>query len=178
MPEGPLSPRLAALKAGDAVQVAPKPNGFLVLDEVPPAIHLWLLSTGTGLGPFLSILKTAEPWQRFQRVVLVHAARTANELTYRRAIAEIAEAEPRRFAYIPFLSREAADYALAGRIPPAIADGRLEARAGLALEPTLAHVMLCGNPAMVEDATAALAARGLRKHRRKEPGQISMETYW
>jgi ferredoxin--NADP+ reductase len=178
VPEGPLSPRLAQLGAGDAVQVAPKPNGFLVLDEVPPSIHLWLLSTGTGLGPFLSILKTAEPWQRFQRVILVHAARAAAELTYRRAIARIMEAEPKRFAYIPFLSRERADFALSGRIPSAIADGRLEARAALALDPALAHVMLCGNPAMVEDATAALAARGFSKHRRKAPGQISMETYW
>ena len=178
LPEGPLSPRLAALRPGDAVQVAPNPNGFLVLDEVPPAIHLWLLATGTGIGPFLSILKTEEPWQRFQRVVLVHAARTADELAYRRAIARIAEAQPKRFAYIPFLSREAADYALRGRIPTAIADGRLEARAGLALEPALAHVMLCGNPAMVTDATAALAARGLRKHRRQEPGQVSTESYW
>ena len=77
-----------------------------------------------------------------------------------------------------FLSREAADYALAGRIPQAIGDGRLEARAGLSLDAALAHVMLCGNPAMVADATAALAARGFRKHKRKEPGQISMETYW
>lgn len=178
VPEGPLSPRLSELKAGDVVQVAPKPNGFLVLDEVPPAIHLWLVSTGTGLGPFLSILKTPDPWQRFQRVVLVHAARTADELTYRRAIARVMEAEPKRFAYIPFLSRENADFALPGRIPQAIADGRLEARAALGLDATLAHVMLCGNPAMVEDATAALAARGFRKHKRKEPGQISMETYW
>ena len=176
--EGPLSPRLSALKAGDAVQVAPKPNGFLVLEEVPPAIHLWLVSTGTGIGPFLSILKTAEPWRRFQRVVLVHAARTAAELSYRRAIASVAEAEPKRFTYIPFLSREETDYALKGRIPQAIADGRLEARAGLAIDAALSHVMLCGNPAMVEDATTALAARGLRKHKRKEPGQISMETYW
>ena len=178
VPEGPLSPRLSALKAGDSIRVAPKPNGFLVLDEVPPAIHLWLLSTGTGLGPFLSILNTPEPWQRFQRVVLVHAVRTADELAYRRTIARIAEAEPKRFAYIPFLSREAADDALAGRIPQAIGDGRLEARAGLGLDAALAHVMLCGNPAMVADATAALAARGFRKHKRKEPGQISMETYW
>ena len=178
VPEGPLSPRLSALKAGDAVQVAPKPNGFLVLDEVPPSIHLWLVSTGTGLGPFLSILQTAEPWQRFQRVVLVHAARTADELTYRRAIARIAEAEPKRFTYVPFLSRESADYALAGRIPQAIADGRLEARAGLGFDAALAHVMLCGNPAMVADASAALTTRGFRKHKRKEPGQISMETYW
>jgi ferredoxin--NADP+ reductase len=178
VPEGPLSPRLAALKAGDSVQVAPKPNGFLVLDEVPPSIHLWLVSTGTGLGPFLSILQTPEPWQRFQRVVLVHAARTPDELTYRRAIARIAEAEPKRFTYIPFLSRESADYALAGRIPQAIADGRLEARASLGFDAALAHVMLCGNPAMVTDASAALTARGFRKHKRKEPGQISMETYW
>ncbi|OQY65836.1 MAG: ferredoxin--NADP(+) reductase, partial [Rhodocyclaceae bacterium UTPRO2] len=81
------------------------------------------------------------------------------ELSYRRAIARIAEAQPKRFAYIPFLSREAADFAMIGRIPAAIADGRLEARAGLALEPALAYVMLCGNPAMVTDATAALAAR-------------------
>ena len=176
--EGPLSPRLSALKAGDAVQVAPKPNGFLVLEEVPPAIHLWLVSTGTGIGPFLSILKTAEPWRRFQRVVLVHAARTAAELSYRRAIASVAEAEPKRFTYIPFLSREETDYALKGRIPQAIANGRLEARAELAIDAALGHVMLCGNPAMVEDATTALAARGLRKHKRKEPGQISMETYW
>ncbi|MBM3391080.1 MAG: ferredoxin--NADP reductase [Betaproteobacteria bacterium] len=178
VPEGPLSPRLSQLKAGDAVLVAPKPNGFLVLDEVPPAIHLWLLATGTGIGPFLSILKTAEPWQRFQRVVLVHAARTAAELSYRRAIARVLEAEPKRFAYVPVISREETDYALAGRIPQAVADGRLEARAHLQLDAALAHVMLCGNPAMVEDATAALAARGLRKHRRKEPGQISVETYW
>lgn len=178
VPEGPLSPRLSQLKAGDGVLVAPKPNGFLVLDEVPPAIHLWLLATGTGIGPFLSILRTAEPWQRFQRIVLVHAARTAEELTYRRAIARVMDAEPKRFTYIPVVSREAADYALAGRIPAALADGRLEARAHLALEPAAAHVMLCGNPAMIEDATAALAARGFRKHRRKEPGQISMETYW
>lgn len=178
VPEGPLSPRLSALKPGDAIQVAPRANGFLVLDEVPPSIHLWLVSTGTGLGPFLSILKTPGPWQRFQRVVLVHAVRTADELTYRRAIARIAEAEPKRFTYIPFLSREPADYALAGRIPQAIADGRLEARAGLGFDAALAHVMLCGNPAMVADATAALTARGFRKHRRKEPGQISMETYW
>jgi ferredoxin--NADP+ reductase len=108
----------------------------------------------------------------------VHAARTPDELTYRRAIARIAEAEPKRFTYIPFLSRESADYALAGRIPQAIADGRLEARAGLGFDAALAHVMLCGNPAMVADASVALTARGFRKHKRKEPGQISMETYW
>jgi ferredoxin/flavodoxin---NADP+ reductase len=77
VPAGPLSPRLAALAAGDAVHVAPNPAGFLVLREVPEADNLWLVATGTGLGPFLSILRTDAPWQRFARVTLVHATRTA-----------------------------------------------------------------------------------------------------
>src|SRR5471032_3370463 len=70
VPEGPLSPRLANLVAGDRVYVAPNPAGFLVLSEVPEATNLWLLATGTGVGPFLSILRTPAPWQRFRRVVL------------------------------------------------------------------------------------------------------------
>jgi len=178
IPEGPLSPRLAKLAAGDRVLVAPHASGFLVVDEAPPANHLWLLSTGTGIGPFLSILKTAEPWERFQRVVLVHAVRSSEELSYRRTIASIAEANGQRFCYIPMVSREAADYALSGRIPLAIADGRLETRAHLRLDPAQSHVMLCGNPAMIEDTVAALKNRGLIKHRRKAPGQISVESYW
>lgn len=178
IPEGPLSPRLATLAAGDRVLVAPHASGFLVLDEVPPANHLWLLSTGTGIGPFLSILKTADPWRRFQRVVLVHAVRSLDELSYRRTIVNIAEANMHRFCYIPLVSREAADYALSGRIPLAIADGRLEARAHLALDPAQSHVMLCGNPAMIEESVAVLKSRGLTKNRRKAPGQISVESYW
>ena len=178
VPEGPLSPRLARLSEGDQVLVAPQANGFLVLAEVPPASHLWLISSGTGIGPFLSMLKTAEPWQRFQRVVLVHAVRLARELSYRHAIAAIAEEHRQKFCYVPFVSRERVDYALAGRIPAALQDDRLEQRAGIAIDAKQSHVMLCGNPAMVEDVTAALKARGLAKHKRREPGQISAETYW
>ena len=178
VPEGPLSPRLAHLKAGDELLVAAQASGFLVLAEVPPATHLWLLSTGTGIGPFLSILKTAEPWQRFQRVVLVHAVRQAGELSYRHSIAALAEEHRQKFCYIPFVSRERVDYALAGRIPDALQDKRLEARAGISIDAKNSHVMLCGNPAMVEDVTALLKARGLAKHKRREPGQISAETYW
>lgn len=178
VPEGPLSPRLAQLQAGDTLLVSPNPNGFLVLEEVPPAKNLWLIATGTGVGPFLSILNSEEPWQRFQHVVLVHAARTAAELTYRRNIARITETQPKRFTYIPFISRESADFALSGRIPQAILDGRLEERARLKLDPAHAHFMLCGNPQMIEDTAAALTTRGLRKHRRKEPGHITTESYW
>jgi ferredoxin/flavodoxin---NADP+ reductase len=79
---------------------------------------------------------------------------------------------------VPMVSREAHRDALAGRIPAAIHDGRLEARVGLSLTPENAHAMLCGNPAMVEDVQKVLATRGMRRHRRKEPGHVTLETYW
>ncbi|TXG80882.1 MAG: ferredoxin--NADP reductase [Rhodocyclaceae bacterium] len=177
VPGGPLSGRLAAMRTGDALLVAPRANGFLVLSEVPDCRRLWLVSTGTGIGPFLSILRTDEPWRRFERLVLVHAVRLAAELIYRDAIDDIAAARGGQFAYVPFVSRETTDFAQPGRIPQAIADGSLEARAGAAFD-AQSHIMLCGNPQMVADAEAALVARGLRKHRRREPGHISVENYW
>jgi len=178
VPGGPLSAKLASLEPDARIWVAPRANGFLVLREVPEAAHLWLMATGTGVGPFLSILKTALPWDRFERVVLVHAARYAPELIYPETVQGIARAHPDRFVYVPFVSREKTDFALTGRIPQAIGDGRLETRAGILLKPESSQVMLCGNPEMVADTTGALLARGLKKHRRREPGQISVENYW
>jgi ferredoxin--NADP+ reductase len=172
VPDGPLSPRLAKLRPGDALQVAHNPAGFLVLSEVPDAETLWLISTGTGLAPFLAILRTEAPWKRFRNVVVVHAVRYAKELTYRELIAKTGA------KYVTFVSRENAAGSLTGRIPAAIADGRLEAAAGIALEPETSHVMLCGNPQMLKDATAALVARGMRKHRRRAPGHITVESFW
>jgi len=172
VPEGPLSPRLAKLKAGDALYVAPNPAGFLILSEVPDVETLWLISTGTGLAPFLSILRTDTPWRRFKNVVVVHAVRRAEELVYRDVIA----ATPAR--YVSFVSREAAPGSLAGRIPAAIADGRLEAAAGVKLAPENSHVMLCGNPQMLKDVQAVLVARGMKKHRRRAPGHITVESFW
>jgi ferredoxin--NADP+ reductase len=172
VPQGPLSPRLATLKAGDALQVAGNPAGFLILSEVPDAQTLWLISTGTGLAPFLSIVRTEAPWKRFRNIVVVHAVRYGNELTYREVI------EKSGARYVSFVSRETVPGSLAGRIPAAIADGRLEGAAGLALSPETSHVMLCGNPQMLKDATAALMARGMRKHRRRTPGHITVESFW
>ena len=172
VPEGPLSPRLAKLVPGDELYVAPNPAGFLVLSEVPDVETLWLISTGTGLAPFLSILRTDEPWRRFNNVVVVHAVRRANELVYRDVIAKT----PAR--YVSMVSREAAPGSLAGRIPAAIEDGRLEAAAGLKLLPDRSHVMLCGNPDMLKDTQAVLIARGMRKHRRRTPGHITVESFW
>jgi len=176
--QGPLSPRLAALAAGDTVFVAQNVAGFLVLAEVPEAENLWLIATGTGLGPFLSILRTEAPWQRFKRVVLVHATRTAAEQAYGELLAAVGAARGERFRRVAFVSREMARGALEGRVPAAIGDGRLERAAGTELSAARSHAMLCGNPAMVTDVTAALAARDMRKHRRRAPGHITVETYW
>ena len=175
---GPLSPRLAALGAGDAVHVAPNPAGFLVLREVPEAENLWLVSTGTGLGPFLSILRTDEPWRRFTKVTLVHATRAVADQAYRDTSGDIARERGVQFGFVAFVSREPMAGALAGRVPEAIRDGRLERAAQAELGAARSQVMLCGNPAMVSDATAVLEERGMRKHRRRAPGHITVETYW
>lgn len=178
MPGGLLTQRLAALEVGDAVWVAPQAAGFLTLSEVPDAKYLWLLSTGTGIGPFLSILKTEAPWQRFERVVLAHAVRHADELAYGETIRNLAQRHGEQFRFVPFVSREETDFALRARIPEAIADGRLEANAGVALGPENSQVMLCGNPDMLRDTTEVLLTRGLKKNRRHDPGHITVESYW
>jgi ferredoxin/flavodoxin---NADP+ reductase len=178
VPDGPLSPRLARLQPGDALYIARRPAGFLVLSEVPDAATLWLLATGTGLAPFLSMLRTDTPWQRYPNVVLVHAVRYARELVYQDTIRGLVQRHAGQLRYVSFVSREAAAGSLAGRIPAALRDGRLETAAGLALRPDSSQVMLCGNPDMLKDASAALAERGMRKHRRRSPGHITVESFW
>jgi ferredoxin--NADP+ reductase len=178
VPGGPLSPRLACLQAGDGVYLSSNPSGFLVLSEVSPAEELWLLATGTGIAPFLSILRTPTPWTRYARVILVHAVRRADELVYRDTLDALARAHGDRFRTVSFVSREQTRGALAGRIPAAIGDGRLETAAACVIAPERSQFMLCGNPDMVKDVTAALAIRGLRKHRRRTPGHITVENYW
>ena len=173
VPEGPLSPRLERLEAGDRLYVASNPAGFLVLSELPDAETLWLMSTGTGLAPFISMLRAGELWKRFRNVVLVHGVRYARELVYQEELKKHAQ-----LRYLPFVSREAASGALHGRIPAAIRDGRLEDAAGLSITPESAQIMLCGNPEMLKDTQAVLMARGLRKHRRRAPGHITVESFW
>jgi ferredoxin--NADP+ reductase len=171
VPQGPLSPRLAELERGDSLYVAGNPAGFLVLSEVPQAQTLWLVATGTGIAPFLSILRTEDPWKRFKEVVVVHAVRYARELTYQELI------EKSGARYVTFVSREAHATSLGGRIPIALRDGSLEASAGIGID-MHSHFMLCGNPQMLRDTTAALLERGLRKHRRRAPGHITVESFW
>lgn len=178
VPDGPLTARLPALAAGDEILINEKANGFLVISEVPAAEQLWMLSTGTALGPFLSILKSAEVWERFADIVLVHAVRTARELTYQETIAPLLEKGGGRLRYIPFVSREKTAHAMPGRVTSALQDGALARRAGLVPTPQNAQFMLCGNPAMVTDTTAILTQAGFARNRRRAPGHITVENYW
>ncbi|MGH8697584.1 MAG: ferredoxin--NADP reductase, partial [Burkholderiales bacterium] len=142
------------------------------------AANLWLMATGTGLAPFLSMLKTEQPWQRFRQIVLVHAVRQAAELTYRETVESFRARHPEQFRCVSFVSRESHSGSLPGRIPQAIEDERLERAAGLELSARASQVMLCGNPDMVTDVVAALKARGMKRHRRREPGHVAVEPYW
>jgi ferredoxin--NADP+ reductase len=139
---------------------------------------LWCLATGHGLGPFLSILRTPDPWAKFERIVLVHAVRHAVELSYREAILTLGAAHPGAFTYIPMVSREAHKGALGGRIPAAIVDGSLELRAGAALSAETRTRCFAEIRRWSDDTQHALAARGMRRHRRREPGHVTVETYW
>lgn len=175
--EGPLTPKLAALEVGDEVFITDKANGFLVVDEVPQCKHLWLLATGTGVGPFLSILKTEKVWQRFDKIVLGYSVRDGSELCYREQIAIIEKQYAEQFSFVPFVTREKIEGVMHQRITVSIEDGSFEKRVGININKKDSHVMMCGNSAMIAGASECLEKRGLRKHRRREPGHITTEKY-
>ena len=108
----------------------------------------------------------------------MHTVRYGADLSYGEVIASVGHARPGRFSFAPFVSRETHRGALPGRIPEAIMNGRLEAWTGLPLTAENAHAMLCGNPDMVRDTQVVLEQRGMRRHRRREPGHFTVETYW
>jgi ferredoxin--NADP+ reductase len=176
---GLLTPRLLALEPGDSLLVERKPQGFFTLKWVPDARELWLIATGTGLGPFLSILRSLELWQRFERVVVAHGARDAAHLPHRDDLAALVREHGGRMVSVGLVSRDpSATGLLHGRLTTSLADGSLERAAGTTLAPEHSHVMLCGNPQMIEDMTTLLAARGMKKHRVRAPGHITVEKYW
>lgn len=176
---GALTPELFRLGPGERVWIDDRGLGFFTLDYVPSARHLWLLATGTGLGPFMAMLRSPTIWQRFERVVLVHGVRQCAHLGYSVELAGFAAARSPQFAYVPIVTRESPPAgALGGRIPALLAGGQLEAHAGLALEPHQTHVLICGNPAMIGDVQKTLEQRGMHKHRPRKPGHFSFESYW
>ncbi len=178
VPDGPLSTKLHQLKPNDDVWVTKKAAGFFTIHEVPSAKHLWLLSTGTAVGPFISILKTDEPWQRFDKIILVHAVRHTNELSYQDTINEVQQTHAGKLEYVPFVSRDKTDFAIHGRIPAAIRNSKLEEKIGINMAVDNSQIMLCGNPGMITDTMTVLQERGFKKNLRRNPGHITTEKYW
>lgn len=183
IPGGEFSERLAGLPLGAEVLVEDAPYGFLTTEHFPGGRELWLLATGTGLSPYLSIARDPGTWAQWPRVLIVHSVRSAAELAYADEIRAIG-ADPRwgaapgcALSYVPVVTREAGPW-LAERIPDAIGSGALEAAAGVRLDPELSRVMICGNPDMVKATRAALAERGFKSPRRGNPGNLVVEKYW
>ncbi len=183
VPDGEFTSELSRLKVGDELLIDKQAFGFLTLDRFPDGRYLWLLATGTGLAPFLSILQDFEVWQRFERIVLVYSARTESELAYQQLIHELPEREyleglGGKLIYLPVVTREQVRGALSGRITALIENGELERAADLKLEPEHSRIMLCGNPQMIEDTRAILKTRDLNLALTRRPGQVAVENYW
>lgn len=181
VPEGKFTSNLQHLKVGDELYLEKIPYGYLTLAryQLPLPQDLWLLGTGTGLAPFLSMLQDFETWNKYKHINLVYSVRTQDELAYVDRIQEIAESFGEGhtgFKFIPIITRDP-EAALHHRLPILIENGELERAAELQLNPETSHVMLCGNPEMVEDTKEALKARGLTMNRRGE-GNIAVENYW
>jgi ferredoxin--NADP+ reductase len=166
VPNGPLTSRLQHLKEGDEVLVSRKPTGTLLLHDLKPARHLYLLSTGTGLAPFLSLIRDPETYERFDKVVLTHGVRQVNDLAYRDYIEQelpqheyLGEMVRERLIYYPTVTREA--FRHQGRLDQLLADGTLCADIGLPpLDPANDRAMLCGSPAMLASLSQLLDSRG------------------
>ncbi|OHC41947.1 MAG: ferredoxin--NADP(+) reductase, partial [Pseudomonadales bacterium RIFCSPLOWO2_02_FULL_63_210] len=183
VPGGEFTSELSLLAAGDSLLVDKQAFGFLTLDRFIDGRDLWLLASGTGLAPFLSILQDFEVWQRFQRIVLVYSARTAGELAYQPMIQGLKDLEhlaeyADKLTYLPLVTREQAPGCLHGRITTLLTSGELERAAGLSLNPEHSRLMLCGNPQMIDDTRKLLKQRDLQLSLTRRPGQVAVENYW
>ncbi len=176
---GLLTPCLHMLAVGDELLVGKDPAGFMTLDEVPEYTrNLWLLSTGTAIGPYLAMLNDKSIEERFDKVVLVNATRLESELSYQTEIEQLKQRYQERLVYVRIVSREPVSGALSGRIPMLLKNGDLQKAAGVPLEKSNSFVYLCGNPNMVRDCSDCLNELGLSKHLRRKSGQFSSENYW
>jgi ferredoxin--NADP+ reductase len=178
VPEGAFTSNLQHLKVDDEIYLEKIPYGFLTLAryQLPLPKDLWLLGTGTGLAPFISMLQDFETWSKYESITLVYSVRTASELAYAtfkklqrllvRAIQALNLCRLLRDPHAP----------LHDRLPVLIENGELEKAVGLSLNPETSHVMLCGNPQMVEDTKEAL--KHVVTMNRRGEGNIAVENYW
>lgn len=182
VPDGPLTSRLQHLKPGDELYVGRKPVGSLVLDDLRPGRRLFMLATGTGLAPFMSLIQDPETYERFETIVLVHGVRQVSELAYADFIERelpaheyLGELVAERLRYYPTVTRE--PFRNRGRLTELLDSGRLCEDLGLApLDPVSDRAMVCGNPAMLADCCTLLDAKGFRiSPRQGEPGDYVIE---
>lgn len=178
VPGGRLSNALAALKQGDPIGISRPATGFFTLDQLPEARDLWMVATGTGLGPYLSILRTTAVWEKFQHVVVVHGVPRREELVYRHVLDAAQQARAERFTVVSCVTREDNPGGIHGRLTDALERGELEMLAGRSLAPSDSAVMLCGNQAMIDQMQGLLAQRQMRRHLRRKPGHFITEQYF
>lgn len=186
VPTGEFSSRVAKLKLGDTMLVEKLSQGFLTADRFKDGRDLWLMATGTGLAPYISMVRDHVLWQQFENIVIVLSVRERSDLGYTEELKFLADNSPRpggaRLQFITTLTRDKPDAkldgALCGRINALIESGELERAASLPLSDEHSRFMLCGNPDMVEGMRALLKSRGFRMNRKLEPGHIIVENYW
>ncbi|HET9955273.1 MAG TPA: ferredoxin--NADP reductase [Polyangiaceae bacterium] len=178
---GPLTSRLQHLKPGDSVMVSQKPTGTLVLSHLLPGRRLYLLSTGTGLAPFMSLIRDPEVYENFEQVVLVHGVRFKRDLAYSGYIENelpqheyLGEEVRRKLLYYPTVTRES--FRNQGRITDLLRSGKLAADLGLpSLDAERDRVMICGNPAMLGELVTDLETRGFQEGSSHERGHYTFE---
>lgn len=179
--DGPLTSRLQAIEVGDEVLVGRKPVGTLVQDSLLPGRTLYLCATGTGLAPFLSVIKDPDAYERFETVVLIHGTRFIAEQAYDDFITRtlpqdefIGEAVRAKLKYYPTVTRE--PYVHNGRITTLLESGRLQADLGLQpLDPAQDRVMICGSPAFLKDMVTMLEAHRFQEGANHQPGHFVVE---
>ena len=171
------------LTVGDEILIEKQAHGFLTLDRFVDGESLWLLSTGTGVAPFLSMLQDFEIWRRFERIVLVYSVRYAAELAYKDLLNEVLTREyvaeyAHKFTFVPVVTREDVAGCLGVRITDLLISGGLEKHVGLSMTAQSSRVMLCGNPEMVEDCRVLLQKRDMQLSLTRKPGAVAVENYW
>jgi ferredoxin--NADP+ reductase len=166
VPDGPLTSRLQHIKPGDAVLVGKKPTGTLLISDLHPGRHLYLLGTGTGLAPWLSVIKDPETYERFDKVILTHGVRFEKDLAYRDYFENelpqhefLGETIREKLLYYPAVTRE--DFRNRGRLTELLESGQMQQTLGLPpLNPEYDRAMICGSPQMLADLRQTLDARG------------------
>ncbi|AWH90247.1 ferredoxin--NADP(+) reductase [Buchnera aphidicola (Melanaphis sacchari)] len=176
---GKLSNLLYKLNSGDTILIKENASGFFILDEIPPCKKLWMFATGTAIGPYCSILEEHKNTEKYENIILVHAVRKKNELTYLSLLKKIHKKYNGKLKIQTITSREKDNNSLFGRIPFLLKNNILEKKIGLKIDAENSHVMLCGNPEMVKDTCLYLQkSRFMKKNLRRQKGQITMENYW